>query len=44
MAELGDLNQVIDLQRADKVVHLQQIWKTLSAPPYGYSEYTFTML
>lgn len=37
-------NQVIDLQKQEKIVDLQQIWKTLSAPPYGYNEYTFTML
>jgi hypothetical protein len=44
MTELDGVNQVIDLQKPERIVDLQQIWKTLSAPPYGYSEYTFTML
>ncbi len=37
-------NQVIDLQKQERIIDLQQIWKILSAPPYGYNEYTFTML
>jgi hypothetical protein len=29
---------------AEKTVELQKIWKALSEPPYGYSDYTFTVL
>jgi len=36
MADLGE--------QPEKSVDLQKIWKALSDPPYGYSEYTFTML
>ena len=36
MTELG--------QQSEKMVEIQKIWKGLSAPPYGYSEYTFTIL
>ena len=36
MAALGD--------QAEKTIELQKIWKALSEPPYGYSEYNFTML
>jgi hypothetical protein len=28
----------------EKVVNLEKIWKVLSASPYGYSEYNFTIL
>ncbi|MCY7274225.1 MAG: hypothetical protein LH702_10900, partial [Phormidesmis sp. CAN_BIN44] len=36
MADLGE--------QSEKIIDLQKIWKALSAPPYGYSEYNFTML
>ena len=36
MADLGE--------QSEKTIELQKIWKALSEPPYGYSEYTFTML
>lgn len=36
MTALGD--------QPEKVVEIQKIWKALSEPPYGYSEYNFTML
>jgi hypothetical protein len=31
-------------EQTEKTIDLQKIWKTLSDPPYGYSEYNFTML
>ena len=36
MADLGTLQE--------KTVNLDKIWKVLSTPPYGYSEYNFTIL
>ncbi|MBE9212638.1 hypothetical protein IQ247_07895 [Plectonema cf. radiosum LEGE 06105] len=36
MADLGTLSE--------KTVNLDKIWKVLSTPPYGYSEYNFTIL
>lgn len=36
MTNLGGLSE--------KTVDLQKIWKALSGPPYGYSDYTFTVL
>ncbi|XHX78439.1 MAG: hypothetical protein RBJ76_29155 [Stenomitos frigidus ULC029] len=36
MADLGE--------QAEKTIDLKKIWKALSEPPYGYSEYNFTML
>ncbi len=36
MADLGE--------QTEKTIDLQKIWKALSQPPYGYSEYAFTML
>lgn len=30
--------------KAEKVIELVKIWQILSSPPYGYSEYTFTIL
>lgn len=29
---------------SEKVVEVSKIWKKLSSPPYGYNEYTFTIL
>lgn len=31
-------------ERSEKIVEIAEIWRTLSAPPYGYNEYTFTIL
>jgi len=36
MADLGE--------QPEKIIDLQKVWKALSEPPYGYSEYNFTML
>ena len=39
------ISQVTTLEGLpDKSVNLETIWKILSAPPYGYSEYNFTIL
>lgn len=39
------ISNMADLEeQPEKIVDLQKIWKALSAPPYGYSEYNFTML
>jgi len=31
-------------EQSEKSVEIAKIWKILSSPPYGYNEYTFTML
>lgn len=31
-------------EQSQKAVEIAKIWKTLSSPPYGYNEYTFTIL
>jgi DNA repair exonuclease SbcCD ATPase subunit len=36
MTALGD--------RSEKIVEIAEIWRALSQPPYGYNEYTFTIL
>ncbi|MEM1392938.1 MAG: hypothetical protein AAGG00_06500 [Cyanobacteria bacterium P01_H01_bin.150] len=37
--------QMADLESLqEKTVNLDKIWKVLSTPPYGYSEYNFTIL
>lgn len=39
------ISKTTDLgEQPEKVVDLQKIWKALSEAPYGYNEYTFTML
>lgn len=39
------ISQLTDLQgQPEKVIHLEKIWKVLNEPPYGYSEYNFTIL
>ena len=39
------ISQITDLKGlAQKIVDLETIWQVLSAPPFGYSEYNFTML
>jgi hypothetical protein len=44
-AAWDEISQWADLgEQPEKTVDLQKIWATLSAPPYGYSEYNFTML
>lgn len=36
MADLGE--------QPERIIDLKKIWEVLSEPPYGYSEYNFTML
>lgn len=31
-------------EKSEKIVEISKIWETLSRPPYGYNEYTFTIL
>ena len=31
-------------EQSERVVEIAKIWETLSNPPYGYNEYTFTIL
>ncbi|QSJ17847.1 hypothetical protein JYQ62_02970 [Nostoc sp. UHCC 0702] len=39
------ISKITDLEgSAQKIVDLEKIWQALSAPPFGYSEYNFTML
>jgi hypothetical protein len=39
------ISKMTDLgEQPEKVVELQKIWKALSDAPYGYNEYTFTIL
>lgn len=39
------ISKMTDLgEQPEKVVDLQKIWKALSDAPYGYNEYTFTIL
>jgi hypothetical protein len=39
------ISQIADLEgQREKVIDLEKIWKVLNEPPYGYSEYNFTML
>lgn len=30
--------------KSEKIIDIAKIWETLSKPPYGYNEYTFTIL
>lgn len=39
ISELTDLGN-----KEEKTTKIEDIWKTLSKPPFGYNEYTFTML
>ncbi len=39
LSRLADLNS-----QAEKTIPLAKLWKQLSSPPYGYNEYTFTVL
>ncbi|MGI0482585.1 hypothetical protein ACN4EE_17600 [Geminocystis sp. CENA526] len=39
ISELTDLGN-----KEEKTIKIEDIWKTLSKPPFGYNEYTFTML
>jgi len=44
-AAWSQIEQLTNLQgKNEKTVSLNDIWKVLSEPPYGYSEYTFTVL
>lgn len=39
------ISQMTELEGLpEKIVALEKIWQALCAPPYGYSEYTFTIL
>jgi hypothetical protein len=39
------ISKMTDLgEQPEKVIDLQKLWKVLSEAPYGYDEYTFTML
>ncbi|OUC12874.1 MAG: hypothetical protein B0A82_20170 [Alkalinema sp. CACIAM 70d] len=39
------ISKMTDLgEQPEKIVDLQKIWKALSEAPYGYNEYTFTIL
>ncbi|MDF5729936.1 MAG: hypothetical protein PUP92_18470, partial [Rhizonema sp. PD38] len=39
------ISQLADLEgQPQKAIHLEKIWKVLNEPPYGYSEYNFTIL
>jgi hypothetical protein len=39
------ISNIADLgEQSEKIIDLQKVWKALSDPPYGYSEYNFTML
>jgi hypothetical protein len=41
----GLISRMADLgEQSEKLIDLQKVWKALSDPPYGYSEYNFTML
>jgi hypothetical protein len=41
----GLISRMADLgEQSEKIIDLQKVWKALSDPPYGYSEYNFTML
>jgi len=31
-------------ERTERTVEIAEIWRVLSDPPYGYNEYTFTIL
>ncbi|MEH2380639.1 MAG: hypothetical protein V7K27_17425 [Nostoc sp.] len=44
-AAWDEISEITDLEGLpQKIVDLQKIWQVLSAPPFGYSEYNFTML
>ncbi|MDF5724385.1 MAG: hypothetical protein PUP91_28780, partial [Rhizonema sp. PD37] len=39
------ISELVDLEgKPQKSIHLEKIWKVLNEPPYGYSEYNFTIL
>ena len=39
------ISEMTDLgEQSEKVVEIAKIWEILSSPPYGYNEYTFTIL
>lgn len=44
-AAWDEISQATDISHSpSKTVPLKQLWETLSAPPYGYNELTFTVL
>lgn len=44
-AAWDEISQMADLETLkEKTINLDKIWKVLSASPYGYSEYNFTIL
>ncbi len=39
------ISEITDLgDKSEKIIEIAKIWETLSSPPYGYNEYTFTIL
>ena len=41
----NEISELMTLgEQVEKVTEISKIWQTLSSPPYGYNEYTFTML
>jgi hypothetical protein len=41
----GEISEMMTLgEQAEKAVEIKKIWQKLSSPPYGYNEYTFTIL
>lgn len=41
----NEISEMITLgDQSEKVIEISKIWQKLSNPPYGYNEYTFTML
>lgn len=39
------ISEITDLgDKTEKTIEILKIWETLSGPPYGYNEYTFTIL
>jgi len=44
-AAWNEISEMMTLdEQSEKSVEITKIWKTLSSPPYGYNEYTFTLL
>ncbi|MEH2457942.1 hypothetical protein [Nostoc sp.] len=44
-AAWDEISEITELEGLpQKIVDLEKIWQVLSAPPFGYSEYNFTML
>jgi hypothetical protein len=44
-AAWDEISKMADLgEQIEKMIDLKKVWEVLSQPPYGYSEYNFTML